>query len=1052
MLLAALLGVSQGVLGTTYYYRGEKNSWGATAMITSSDGYYSYYSTSGTHQFKISTSTTSWDYNYTYVSAGFNSTDVTNIGDYGSDNCYCWQSGSYYILVYYPNTDINSTNKPIICASTTLPDNSCTTPTLSLFNVSGSFEQLLSDGVSAISVASKSQATYDPTITVRYNGNTNLPNATGTYPVTIDVTAAGDYCAETGISVGTLTVGNNLIKVKYENSGNPNWGTPDLYWWNNDGNSGWDNNLVMQYDGSEWYVKAINGTPTEVIFRNSGHSEQTADGEYVSGKCYRINTATTGNNPARHTISAINCGACATVCDNSEESFTTIMAGATEDKTFTFDYGAGISITTVSVEITGTDRAQFNVKSVSTSGNVATVVVTHQPTSAGDHSASISIPYTGSSSGTHTKSISAEAKTYYIKGTMNSWGDGNPMTSSDGTSYECTFENLEKNTGDGKYEFKLYNSKEDTWAGYGTDQSRANITRANNSISGITFNSGANINLKADHTGDYKFTYSTASGGSLTVTYPTLYTITGAVNGSTGGTISPSSVQASAGETVRFTATPSSGYSVVKWNDGSDHVTTATTFDYTVGKSAQTVTVYFQCNEPSVTPGYETITAQTICVGETALSLSVTESGYVSSRKWQRKGTGQGDDWTDISNSSSTTYNVPNDAASSYYYRYVAVGCSTTYSTPSSLYTVNVLPESVSINEVTACSGVGFNLTLSRDLASGESAAWYKNVNGDWTSLTSATGVVQSAETDYKVIITNSNDCTVEATRTVGMIQPNSLTGISLDVSYICNGVTTTVRPSDLYLSEGATLSYSSSATGTATVSKNQDNTATVTGGAATGSATITASISGGCGSVASQTATINVVAAPTVLELTNPSGKYTMCSDGSITLKIASTQSGYTYQLYQNGVKFGDPVSGGGDKTFEVNLSGIYTAKAYYGSSESSCLTDMDGTITLNISTTPNLVRSTPEVTNYSPVTITSINSDIYKWQVKDDTDTVVCDTDPDNPIPGTTAYLYDQTATSITFKGASGGSVYKIIATTKGGCSSDPAEIEVNIDTPCN
>lgn len=107
---------------STYYYRGGDNSWGATAMTVSSDGFYAYIqSSNNTNQFKISTSTSSYDYNYTYVSKGFNSTNVTNIGDYSKDNCYCWQSGTYYILVYYPNTIVNSSSNPKICASTTLP-------------------------------------------------------------------------------------------------------------------------------------------------------------------------------------------------------------------------------------------------------------------------------------------------------------------------------------------------------------------------------------------------------------------------------------------------------------------------------------------------------------------------------------------------------------------------------------------------------------------------------------------------------------------------------------------------------------------------------------------------------------------------------------------------------------------------------------------------------------------------------------------------------------------------------------------------------------------
>ena len=109
---------------STYWYRGDDNSWGATAMTESTDGMYEYFqSSNSTNQFKIATSTDSWDYNYTYVQAGFNSTDVTEIGDYSSNNCYCWYTGgTYYILVYYPNTAINATNNPIICASTTLPE------------------------------------------------------------------------------------------------------------------------------------------------------------------------------------------------------------------------------------------------------------------------------------------------------------------------------------------------------------------------------------------------------------------------------------------------------------------------------------------------------------------------------------------------------------------------------------------------------------------------------------------------------------------------------------------------------------------------------------------------------------------------------------------------------------------------------------------------------------------------------------------------------------------------------------------------------------------
>ena len=112
----------------TYFYSGEGNgtNWSKTAMTVSADGFYEYYqiTSTTTHQFKIGTSSDQYAYNYTYVDSGFNSTDVTQIGHYGSNNCYCWKGSAHYIIVYYPNTIINTTSSPKICASTTLPDNS----------------------------------------------------------------------------------------------------------------------------------------------------------------------------------------------------------------------------------------------------------------------------------------------------------------------------------------------------------------------------------------------------------------------------------------------------------------------------------------------------------------------------------------------------------------------------------------------------------------------------------------------------------------------------------------------------------------------------------------------------------------------------------------------------------------------------------------------------------------------------------------------------------------------------------------------------------------
>ena len=123
--LFAALAMVMSMSAETYRYSGEKDNWKGSTMTVSSDGYYSYYGpVTGAHQFKIGTSTNQWAYNHSYVSKGFNSTDITDLGDYGGDNAYCWSSKKHYILVYHPSTKINSSSKVKICASTFLPDDS----------------------------------------------------------------------------------------------------------------------------------------------------------------------------------------------------------------------------------------------------------------------------------------------------------------------------------------------------------------------------------------------------------------------------------------------------------------------------------------------------------------------------------------------------------------------------------------------------------------------------------------------------------------------------------------------------------------------------------------------------------------------------------------------------------------------------------------------------------------------------------------------------------------------------------------------------------------
>ncbi len=101
----------------TYYYRGDKNEWGATAMVNHESNLYAYYIVDGSSQFKCSKSTSTWEY------ASYNNSFVqTNKIELTTEGGNIKIPSSGYILLYYPNTECNTSSDVIICASTTLPD------------------------------------------------------------------------------------------------------------------------------------------------------------------------------------------------------------------------------------------------------------------------------------------------------------------------------------------------------------------------------------------------------------------------------------------------------------------------------------------------------------------------------------------------------------------------------------------------------------------------------------------------------------------------------------------------------------------------------------------------------------------------------------------------------------------------------------------------------------------------------------------------------------------------------------------------------------------
>ncbi len=452
---------------------------------------------------------------------------------------------------------------------------------------------------------------------------------------------------------------------------------------------------------------------------------------------------------------------------------------------------------------------------------------------------------------------------------------------------------------------------------------------------------------------------------------------------------------------------------------------------------------------PSITT--QPVSTLVACSGGTPSpnTLSVSATGTDLSYQWQISSTSAEGPWKDLDGktSSSFTIGVATTGGGTYYYRckITSATCSDDpiYTDVSTLTVVSNPTAGTISGSAEACSGVsgGVSLTLSGHTSSGTGIQWQKSTNSGstWSDISGATSAAlstsQTVATQYRAVVTTTlGSCSRNTDAySVAMKAPMALTSITLTPSTICTGGESTVTANGLVLG-GGSVAYTSSATAKATVAKVSDSEATVTG-VAVGSSTITATLSGGCGSTVSQTATITVSAGPETYTL-SAAGGTTICSSGG-KLRLSGSESGFSYQLYKNGSAYGSPVEGTGSALeFDVFESGDYVCRAYLTSSP-SCYTVMTGEVTLHISLTPTLIPATPTVTSYTPVTITSINTDILTWEISGE---------------GNTAYLYDKTSNTVKVKASADGSPYTITATTSGGCS-QTATLTVNADVEvCN
>ena len=205
------------------------------------------------------------------------------------------------------------------------------------------------------------------------------------------------------------------------------------------------------------------------------------------------------------------------------------------------------------------------------------------------------------------------APIWYLKGDFNSWGEGNPIALSSSTAGSVDITTTSAKLSNSK--FKIYNKQTDTYY----QKANQSITRASNTASSSWTDGGTSNDMKfnSDVIGDYTFalTFTSSIPSSLTVTYPSAYTVefgtdghgTATASATTAGGSFTSGDYVKSGDVVTFSQTPSTGYTLKGWYTTADGSTSAglNGDNQLTINAAKTVYAQYNANTYAVTFDYD---------------------------------------------------------------------------------------------------------------------------------------------------------------------------------------------------------------------------------------------------------------------------------------------------------------------------------------------------------------------------------------------------------------------------------------------------------------
>ncbi len=384
------------------------------------------------------------------------------------------------------------------------------------------------------------------------------------------------------------------------------------------------------------------------------------------------------------------------------------------------------------------------------------------------------------------------------------------------------------------------------------------------------------------------------------------------------------------------------------------------------GESAPTSTVTMSYASPAITTQPSNAT---VCIGDNA-TFSITATGDEISYQWQKDG-------SNISGATSSSYTVTN-ASSGDAGSYTCVVTNACASVTSNAATLTVNPNtaiSSQPSDATVCEGDNATFSVTAT-GSNLTYQWQKdgsNISGATSSSYTVTSATSGDAGSYTCVVTG--DC--------GTVTSNSATLTVNPATAI------TSQPSNATVCEGDNATFSVTATGSnltyqwqkdgVAISGATSSSFTLSNVTSTDAATYTCVVTGDCGSVTSNSATLTVNPATTI---TSQTGDQTACSGSDVTFSVTATGSNLTYQWQKDGSNISDATSA------SLTLSNVTSADqgAYTCAVSGDCGNVTSNTMNLTITSSLTLgtvddQTACPNGTATFTVTANGTNT-TYQWR----------------------------------------------------------------------